>query len=197
MKKGFTLVELAIVIVIIGILIGMVFKGQTIYENSKLRYSIKNIELIRSAFSNIAMDYEGLIPDNNSFDTADLENPSAWNNGRYDPDQLFIKHGLLTNDSLIIYRRPGASWEFVSCNKGAENTNEHYIITDNHSGKHVCLFGEVSERFSCYFEKIMDDDNVTNAFARNKTTIPGSLGNFKSCSEAPLSDRSEFAYILY
>jgi prepilin-type N-terminal cleavage/methylation domain-containing protein len=205
MKKGFTLVELAIVIVIVGIIAAMVFKGQTIYENSKLRSSLKNIEMIRTAFSNIAMDYEGIIPDDSSFDNI---TPSEWANGRYDADRLFVTKGLLTDANLIIYRQPNIKWVLVSCNKGDLDNKTHYLVTtgaDNktHSGKHVCLTTEftknlgVSERFSCYFEKIMDDDNVTNAFARSQAPVPSGKPNFAACSDAALSSLSRFDYILF
>ncbi|MDR2400594.1 MAG: prepilin-type N-terminal cleavage/methylation domain-containing protein [Deferribacteraceae bacterium] len=194
MKKGFTLVELAIVIVIVGIVVSMIFKGQTIYENSKLRSSMKNIEMIRSALSNIAMDNEGVIPDNSTLDNI---TSAKWEQGRYDEDRLLISKGLLTEEAMYIYRRPDVKWDLVSCNRGDRGADEHSLVTEDHSGKHVCLSKDVSERFSCYFEKIMDDDNTTNGFARNKSTPGSGAKNFKSCSSAPLSDRKGFTYILY
>jgi prepilin-type N-terminal cleavage/methylation domain-containing protein len=209
MKKGFTLVELAIVIVIVGIIAAMVFKGQTIYENSKLRSSLKNIEMIRTAFSNIAMDYEGLIPSISYFENDDVTNPVCdtpgdWENGIYSAECLLLSRGLLTDDKLVIYRRPDVKWTLISCNKGALDNNTHALIitplpgSDNtHYGKHVCLTGNVSERFSCYFEKIMDDDNVTSAFARSEAPVPSGKYNFTACSEAELSSLSRFDYILY
>jgi hypothetical protein len=157
--------------------------------------------MIRTAFSNIAMDYEGIIPDDSSFDNI---YPSAWANGRYDADRLFISKGLLTDASLVIYRRPGVKWELISCNKGDSDNNTHYLITtplsggnNTHYGKHVCLTESVSERFSCYFEKIMDDDSVTNAFARSRAPVPGGKDNFAACSDAALSSLSRFDYILF
>jgi prepilin-type N-terminal cleavage/methylation domain-containing protein len=202
MKKGFTLVELAIVIVIVGIIAAMVFKGQTIYENSKLRSSLKNIEMIRTAFSNIAMDYEGVIPDNSSFRNDNVTNPicdtqSDWDGGKYNAECLLLSRGLLTDDKLIIYRRPNAKWDLQSCNKGDLGDRFHDLMTNDHSGKHVCLTGNVSERFSCYFEKIMDDDNVGSAFARTQAPVPGGSDNFAACSDASLSDQSRFDYILF
>jgi prepilin-type N-terminal cleavage/methylation domain-containing protein len=196
MKNGFTLVELAIVIVIIGLLVAMVFKGQTMYENSKLRYAIKNIEIIRTAFSNLAMDYEGEVPYYDTDETIsffdNVTEVAAWDNGRFDPNFLFIQEGAMSDDPFYIYRRSD-KWEIKSCNRGELDNDTHALMND-HSGRHVCLNGDVAERFSCYFEKIVDDDNTTSGTARNQS---GEKPNFSSCSDAPLGSLKQFNYILY
>ena len=40
--KGFTLVELAIVMIIIGLLIGGILKGQELVSNARYLYSLSN-----------------------------------------------------------------------------------------------------------------------------------------------------------
>ncbi|MDD5058544.1 MAG: prepilin-type N-terminal cleavage/methylation domain-containing protein [Sideroxydans sp.] len=49
-QSGFTLVEIAIVLVIIGLLLGGVLKGQELIENAKVKNSVKDIQGISSAY---------------------------------------------------------------------------------------------------------------------------------------------------
>ncbi|MBA3036263.1 MAG: prepilin-type N-terminal cleavage/methylation domain-containing protein [Desulfobacterium sp.] len=48
-QKGFTLVEIAIVLVIIGLLIGGVLKGQAMIQNAKVKRVVKLADEIRAA----------------------------------------------------------------------------------------------------------------------------------------------------
>jgi prepilin-type N-terminal cleavage/methylation domain-containing protein len=50
-QKGFTLVEMAIVLVIIGLLLGGVLKGQELIENSKIKNAINDIKGVQGAFN--------------------------------------------------------------------------------------------------------------------------------------------------
>lgn len=50
-QKGFTLVEMAIVLVIIGLLLGGVLKGQELIENSKIKNAINDIKGTQAAFN--------------------------------------------------------------------------------------------------------------------------------------------------
>ncbi|MCK5555335.1 MAG: prepilin-type N-terminal cleavage/methylation domain-containing protein, partial [Alphaproteobacteria bacterium] len=48
-QKGFTLVELAIVLTIIGLLIGGILKGQQLMQNARVTATIAQIQAIESA----------------------------------------------------------------------------------------------------------------------------------------------------
>jgi prepilin-type N-terminal cleavage/methylation domain-containing protein len=50
-QKGFTLVEMAIVLVIIGLLLGGVLKGQELIENSKIKNAMNDIKGVQAAFN--------------------------------------------------------------------------------------------------------------------------------------------------
>ncbi len=60
-EAGFTLVEIAIVMVIIGLLIGGVLKGQEMIKNAKIKRVMKQVDELRAA----ALSYQdrfGLLP---------------------------------------------------------------------------------------------------------------------------------------
>lgn len=59
-QKGFTLVELAISLVVIGLLIGGILKGQELIENSKINATIRDLENIQSAVSMFESAYDYL-----------------------------------------------------------------------------------------------------------------------------------------
>ena len=59
-KSGFTLAELAIVITIIGILIGGVLKGQQLIEQARLAATISQVNNYHSAFSIFRTTYNEL-----------------------------------------------------------------------------------------------------------------------------------------
>jgi prepilin-type N-terminal cleavage/methylation domain-containing protein len=50
-QKGFTLVEMAIILVIIGLLLGGVLKGQELIDNSKIKNAINDIKGISAAYN--------------------------------------------------------------------------------------------------------------------------------------------------
>ena len=59
-QGGFTLVELAIVLVIIGLIIGGVLKGQELIQSAKLRSTVQAASAIQSASQNFRDKYSAL-----------------------------------------------------------------------------------------------------------------------------------------
>ena len=68
-EKGFTLVELAVVMIIIGLLIGGVLKGQELIKNAKVTSTISQVKSLDAAASTFQDIYAGL--------PGDLLNPGA------------------------------------------------------------------------------------------------------------------------
>lgn len=67
MKKGFTLVELSIVLVIIGLLVGGILIGQSLVESAKVSSFIASIGRHDAAISGFQAKYKGLPADHKSF----------------------------------------------------------------------------------------------------------------------------------
>lgn len=59
-QKGFTLVEIAIVLVIIGLLLGGVMKGQELISNSKVKAAASDLEGISTAYNGYMDRYRAI-----------------------------------------------------------------------------------------------------------------------------------------
>ena len=59
-QRGFTLVEIAIVLVIVGLLLAGVLKGQELIENSKIRNIAKDMDAVAAAVASYKDRYQGL-----------------------------------------------------------------------------------------------------------------------------------------
>ncbi len=68
-NKGFTLVELSIVMIIIGLLIGGILKGQQLIENAKINATISQITSYKTAVNTFRDSYGGLPGDISSAST--------------------------------------------------------------------------------------------------------------------------------
>jgi prepilin-type N-terminal cleavage/methylation domain-containing protein len=70
-QKGFTLVELAIVMVIIGLIIGVVFKGKSLIDDAKRRKLLNELDGISAAYFTYYDRYDAVPGD-------DTEANSRW-----------------------------------------------------------------------------------------------------------------------
>ncbi len=89
-QKGFTLVEIAIVLVIIGLLIGGVLKGQSMIQNAKVKRVAKSADELRAAIYTFYDKY-GVYPgdeNNTSIPPGDANNGGANpGNGQINQDE--------------------------------------------------------------------------------------------------------------
>jgi prepilin-type N-terminal cleavage/methylation domain-containing protein len=77
-QKGFTLVEMAIVLVIIGLLLGGVLKGQELIDNSRIKNAVNDLKGVSVAFNGYFDRFQQLPGDDG--DLASLKARSAvWN----------------------------------------------------------------------------------------------------------------------
>ena len=73
-QKGFTLVEIAIVLVIIGLLLGGVLKGQEMIENSRIKSIVNDMKAVQAAYNGYIDRYKAIPGD----DTAATMLARGW-----------------------------------------------------------------------------------------------------------------------
>lgn len=74
-QGGFTLVEIAIVLVIVGLLLAGVLKGQELIENSKIKSISKDMDAVSAAVASFKDRYQGLPGDSA---TATTHTSNGW-----------------------------------------------------------------------------------------------------------------------
>lgn len=74
-QSGFTLVEIAIVLVIIGLLLGGVLKGQELIENSKIKSIVNDMKAVQAGYNGYIDRYKAIPGD----ETNATMNARGWN----------------------------------------------------------------------------------------------------------------------
>jgi prepilin-type N-terminal cleavage/methylation domain-containing protein len=140
-EKGFTLVEIAIVLVIIGLLIGGVLKGQAMIQNAKVKRVVKSADELRAAVYTFYDKYGNYPGDENT-----ATPPSDTHNGdgsgqisAAEADQVFedlVLAGIINGDydgsgeDSIPNHAFGDKYRVLWANPNAAGSN-HFIRYDN------------------------------------------------------------------
>lgn len=101
-QKGFTLVEIAIVMVIIGLLIGGVLKGQEMIQNAKVKRVVKSADELRAGVMTFYDKYGQLPGDENSaIFPPGTDSTTGNNNGQIAGAEVFAVFSDLALSNII------------------------------------------------------------------------------------------------
>lgn len=109
LKRGFTLIELAVVIVIIGILVGVVLKGVTMIENARIKAVVGQANDLATAVYSYQDKYGKLPGDDNLATNRWATTTNGNNNGRIDAAEPFLANQHLALAGFIAGTYNGTS----------------------------------------------------------------------------------------
>ena len=202
-NKGFSLVEISMVLIIIGVIVAMSVKAYNIVNVAKLRGELSKVSKITDAI-NTYYNVFGVLPGDAHLSptgiiyeqTADVTRNLVRADLLDPTDMLFLKHRLLANEI-------GGIWRFMRCVEMANGTylrvNNNIIGSSTHPiAGNVCItmdnrtdsglnysaiyeyapiVAQMPWNVVAGFELYNDDANLTGHFGRGTTPYPTSRKN--------------------
>jgi prepilin-type N-terminal cleavage/methylation domain-containing protein len=177
MKKGFTLVELSIVMVVIGLIIGMALKGKSLLDSATIRNEVNKLSLMQSAVATLLTTSSG------DGSLNDLPNDNGTNHHSIE-NSFLINKGLLSAKDLS-YNNADHSIYFCAYPSAAGSTDGYYEVDTSKSDNMLCAFtpGAWPLKFHCVAEVTLDNQDTKTGKGRSNTADNQSVGGFESAGD--------------
>jgi prepilin-type N-terminal cleavage/methylation domain-containing protein len=206
-KKGFTLVELAIVLVIIGLITGMAVKGRSLAAAAEMREEVNKLRKYEHAFATHYAKSGRDIPA--YYDSTD---PQQWADN---VTRIFLKQNYLVPKDLVMKYSTKAvpsTYFVVELVSSAINPDIGYDL-DREIANSPTNFGVLLDAgtdralnyFVCSVEVMYDDRNIFTGYGR--VSYSGGGGgtpavNFEDeeyadCSEFTATETTLYGYVVY
>ena len=189
-QKGFTLVEIAIVLVIIGLLLGGVLKGQSLIEGSKVKAVVNEYRGTASAI-NVYLDKYRAVPGDDLLvqahtGTGTIPTAATGNNGVIDTGTwVGAAAAIATNESSLFWEHAraagivggatgGTSNSTLGGTLGVTSTAARPTSPAGARGQFVVCASGVPGSIAIQVDTSMDDgaSNGGYVFATNQTGLP-------------------------
>ena len=174
-SKGFTLIELSVVLIIISLIIAGVLGGQDLIKQSKLQLMIKEINELESAISNFeekfkylpgdypksAIQFSGKVPNGNGDWKIDRDESASIASSLFLSNDIKKQYAISSGDL-----RTGENIIKSSLNSGA-----YWFITHQSGlGSNVApIYGKSSESIDYAF--YTDEDNIKDGIIDSQSAI--------------------------
>ncbi|MCI4625734.1 MAG: type II secretion system GspH family protein [Candidatus Magnetoovum sp. WYHC-5] len=169
-SSGFTLIELAIALVVIGIIIGMAVKGISLIDTSNKKADIQRINKIQTAVASYYAKYSSL--------------PASQS-------ALVTEGGVSSNDFTF---SDGTTWALQNCT-GSSNSGYTEDTYSTSSGMKCVHTDNGIDQTLCILDITLDDGYNTTGYVRGDGATPGNddytdaAGNAAVCNGLTGSNR--------
>jgi prepilin-type N-terminal cleavage/methylation domain-containing protein len=163
-KKGFSFVEMAIVLVIIGLIMGMVLKGKELITSSEIRKELNKFRKYEAAFTGTLMKTNKPFPKGLPNDPGSIPQLRVWSDNISD---LFIEQNYLKNEDKFMRYDVNTAVVFypdlsIGTSGWYEVPNPVLGLGENFS----VYLTSPADMFICLLENMIDDKDVNYGTGR-------------------------------
>lgn len=187
MKKAFSIVEMAIVLVVIGLIAGLAYGGKNMIDAAKIKNDVSKVIKIKSAIENYTAKYNNIPGYRNDTDTVNAN----------DIYSDLIRDGSLSYDDFVV-KSSGRFYNFIGCQASDMNSGHTTVYLKAKTGSHLCLGQydkhpadgplpqyptmEWSKSSICFYENGADDKNLYGGLGR--AVFSGMNLDMKDCKKS-------------
>ncbi len=208
MKKGFTLIELAIALMVIGLILAMAMKGRSVVESAELKSDINKIKKVSTAITTYYSKHE-VLPGKEASGSIAYTNTKML-------DDLFEESSVTLDDFYL--STENAYINVVGCNKPWWGEDGGYrIIANNFNGEAgtggMCMVistvspdkvegtadikYKTTNSLACHIEKMLDDESfVTGHGLWGESMGASGMDLPEDCYDEPLNV-GNYAYAIF